>query len=206
VILLAEIKICGIKRIEDVEYLNILMPDYAGFVFASSKRKVDVKMVKYLIEHLDKRIKRVGVFVDEDSDVVSDISDLCNLDILQFHGDETAKYCNKFNKEVWKGFRIKNKDSLIKIKNYSVQGILLDAFHPKVHGGSGISFNWNLATNYKDNYKMIIAGGLTSDNVLECIQLTNPDVIDVSSGVETNGNKDFYKIKEFMGKVRGNNE
>lgn len=203
---MVEIKICGIKRIEDVEFLNNLMPDYAGFIFAPSKRRIDIETAKYLIGHLDKRIKCVGVFVDEDLKVVKNISNLCNLDVLQFHGDETPKYCSEFKKEVWKGFRMKNKDSLTKIQDYTAYDILLDAFHLKMHGGSGTSFDWHLVSKFRGDYKMIVAGGLTSNNVLECIQVTNPDIVDVSSGVETNGNKDFYKMKEFIEKVRKINE
>lgn len=199
---MAKIKICGITRSEDIEALNILLPDYAGFVFAASKRKVSVQIAENLIRNLDKRIKTVGVFVNEDPDIVAQTSSQCGLDILQFHGNESPAYCNLFYQEVWKAFQVANENSFKGIESYEVEGIVLDAFHPTLQGGSGLTFDWKLSEVYTGKGKMIMAGGLTPDNVIDCIRLTMPDVVDVSSGVETDGLKDYVKIEKFIKKVR----
>lgn len=203
---MSEVKICGITQPEDIDSLNALKPDYAGFVFAPSKRQVNVSEAKNLIQNLDPVIKSVGVFVDESIHKVKDIAEQCNLDILQFHGNESPKYCGLFMQEVWKSFRVKDTHSLKEIAAYQVNGILLDAYHPKMYGGSGSSFNWHILEQFDTQNKFIIAGGLTSDNVSQCIYTTKPDVVDVSSGVETNGSKDALKILEFIRKVREEDE
>ena len=196
------IKVCGLRRLEDVNAVNEFKPDYVGFVFAESKRQVTCAEAAYLVNNLKPCIKKVGVFVNKSRDDVEEIAMRCKLDVLQFHGDESPEYCASFKQEVWKSIRVKDEHSLDEIENFDVDGILLDAFSKDMYGGSGESFNWDLVNKYKGNKKLIIAGGLNIDNIVECIDATNPAIVDISSGVETDGFKDYLKIGAFIRKVR----
>jgi len=194
-----KIKICGIRRPQDVEYLNELLPEYAGFVFAKSKRQVDKNSAFNLIKDMDHDIKKVGVFVDEDSKVVMDIAEKLKLQVLQFHGQENQEYINKFKGyEIWKALKINSPISILQMKNYSCSKFLLDNSNP----GSGESFNWDIVQKKIEGSSIMLAGGLNSDNVQQGILKLKPFGVDVSSGVETDGFKDFLKTKEFIKKVR----
>ena len=133
---------------------------------------------------------------------VHNIAQDCSLDILQFHGSESQQYCNSFIQEIWKSFLVEDESSLEMLENYSTEGYLLDSFVKRVAGGSGKKFNWEILENKEIPRTFILAGGLNSENVQEGIRRTKPDIVDVSSGVETNGCKDYQKIKEFIRKVR----
>ncbi len=113
-----KIKICGIRRKEDVAYVNELRPDYAGFIFAKSKRQVSPYEAKELVGLLDKGIKKVGVFVNEDKKIIKQIAKDCSLDVLQLHGDEKPEFIIGFKEEVWKSFSIKDEKSLKNIDGY----------------------------------------------------------------------------------------
>lgn len=197
-----KIKICGLQSAEDIEMVNELMSEYAGFVFCESRRKVSKEKAEELIKSLDSKIKKVGVFLDQDLEEVHNIAQDCSLDILQFHGSESQQYCNSFIQEIWKSFLVEDESSLEMLENYSTEGYLLDSFVKRVAGGSGKKFNWEILENKEIPRTFILAGGLNSENVQEGIRRTKPDIVDVSSGVETNGCKDYQKIKEFIRKVR----
>ena len=196
---MAKVKICGIRRLEDIDFLNELQPEYAGFVFAESKRKVEAEFALSLINRLNKSIKKVGVFVDEDYKKVENIALWLGLDVLQFHGNETKEYIDYFKKfDVWKTVKVTNTNSLDNINNYSCDKFLLD----NSIAGSGKTFDWELIKNKKLGDSIILAGGLDSSNVQSGIMKLNPYAVDVSSCVECEGFKDFNKIKEFITKVR----
>lgn len=196
---MTKIKICGITRPCDIEYLNELLPEYAGFVFAKSKRQVDKNSAYNLIKNLQSGIKKVGVFVDEKPNTVLEIAEKLGLQVLQFHGHENQEYINRFKGyEIWKALKINNIESISKIKNYNCSKFLLD----NTVSGSGEIFNWELAEKKVDGSTIMLAGGLTSENVEEGIMKLMPYGVDVSSGVETDGFKDYKKIKEFIKKVR----
>ncbi|WP_432662868.1 phosphoribosylanthranilate isomerase [Wukongibacter baidiensis] len=199
---MTKVKICGLRRREDIAYVNQLKPDYVGFVFAKSKRQIDKYKAKELINDLDKSIKTVGVFLNTSVDRVRDISGFCKLDVIQLHGDETPKYCSLFDREVWKAFRIKNEDSLKEIQHYSSDGYLLDTYVKGAYGGTGDTFNWNLASKIGKEKFIILAGGLSEDNIDMAINIVRPSIVDVSSGVEIDGFKDFDKMKRFIERVR----
>jgi phosphoribosylanthranilate isomerase len=193
-----KIKICGITTIEEIKIINKFKIDYIGFVFARSKRQVDKEYVKEMINNLRKNIKTVGVFVNEKINIVNEISDYLDLDIVQLHGNETVDYIEKINRKVWKGISLKNYNSLDLLNDYtSVEGILIDANIP----GSGKSFNWKVLENIKFNNKFILAGGLNVENIEEAIKKLNPDVVDISTGLEKNGKKDEKMIRNFMRRV-----
>ena len=200
---MTKIKICGLKREEDIQYVNELLPDYVGFVFAKSPRQVNADRARELMRSLNKNIKKVGVFLNMEKEEVSHIAESCGLDVLQFHGEETPDYCHSFQQEVWKAFRIKDKNSLKEVEKYVVDGYLLDTYTFGQYGGSGRTFSWELGRLLKKPKLLILAGGLQPNNVVKAIEALEPDVVDVSSGVEEDGAKSFEKMKQFIKNGRG---
>ncbi|ASW44300.1 MAG: phosphoribosylanthranilate isomerase [Clostridiales bacterium] len=200
---MVKIKICGLKRALDIEYVNELKPDYIGFVFADSKRRVSEDIALELTKNLRKDIKTVGVFVNEDINRVKEISEKVKLDILQFHGDEDMTYINSFTGyQVWKSFSIRGEGDLENLSKYTKVSFLLDSKIEGIRGGSGRTFNWNILKDFNLQNKIILAGGLSIENITEAIKVVRPFAVDVSSGVESQGVKDYKKIKDFIGKVR----
>lgn len=200
---MTKIKICGIRRPQDIEYLNELQVEYAGFVFAKSKRRVNMEVALSLIQKLSADIKKVGVFVDEDPLKVIEIAEKLKLQVLQFHGHETQAYINKFKGfEIWKAIKIINSKSICEVRNYKCERFLLD----NSISGSGEIFKWELVQQKVKESQVMLAGGLTSENVAEGIIQLTPYGVDVSSGVETQGFKEYEKLKKFVRKVRELNE
>lgn len=199
------IKICGIINVEDALKATDLGADALGFVFyEKSPRKIAKEKAKEIIDSLPKEIVKVGLFVDELEEKVSEITSYCDFDILQFHGDETPDYCKKFPQKIIKAFRIKNKESLANIPKYEVDYYLLDAYSEVAPGGTGRTFNWDLAREAKKfGRPIILSGGLNPKNIVEALKKVSPFGVDVSSGVESSpGKKDHRKLKEFITKVR----
>lgn len=202
---MTKIKICGLRRIEDVEYVNEFSPDYIGFIFADSKRYVEPSYAKMLIEKLNPKIKTVGVFVNEDIKKISEISSMLNLDVIQLHGDENNDYILKLRneklREIWKAVSVKSSDDLEKMSEIKADRILLDTYKKGERGGSGESFNWDIleSVNCGD---IILAGGLNSGNIRNAIKEVRPYMVDVSSGAESDGFKDREKIKKCIEAVR----
>ncbi|MTI65298.1 MAG: phosphoribosylanthranilate isomerase [Firmicutes bacterium] len=200
---MTKIKFCGLKRKEDILYVNKLKPDYVGFVFAKSKRQIDKYQARKLIANLDESIKKIGVFLNHKVEEVKEIAKFAKLDILQFHGDEEPGFCDGFEQTVWKAFRIKDKNSLKKLDRYMVDGFLLDTYVKDSYGGTGKRFNWDIVSGTNDDREVILAGGITCENIKKAIEEVKPNVIDVSSGIEVDGLKDFEKMKKIIEIVRG---
>lgn len=201
---MTKVKICGLTREADIEYVNTLMPEYVGFVFASSKRQLSPIQGAWLARRLKPGIKKVGVFVDEELAVVIETARICGLDVLQLHGSETPDYCSRLEGyEIWKAFRVAGEESIRDIGEYKVDGVLLDSFSSSQHGGTGMTFDWNLAAVVARERFTILAGGLSPENVRSAVEIVKPAVVDVSSGVETDGVKDYEKIKKFIENARG---
>ena len=197
---MVKVKICGLRRMEDVGYVNELKPDYAGFVFAKSRRQVTAEYAKQLVEKLDRDIQGVGIFVNEDIAAVKEIVAYVGLEVLQFHGSETPEYIKAFRGiTVWKAARIKGPENLEPLSRYEVDALLLDSSS----AGSGQCFNWDIIKGYKPEKPIILAGGLDSSNIASAVAEVRPYGVDVSSGVETGGLKDYKRIREFIDKVRG---
>lgn len=201
------IKICGITKPEEIKILNEEKPDFAGFVFAESKRKVDAKTSKTLIELLDKDIKTVGVFRNNNMEYILEVLKTVKLDIIQLHGSESNDFINELSNKtdciIWKAFSINSKEDIDVINKCPVNTILLDGSNP----GSGKAFNWEHLNNKKINKNIIIAGGINEDNILDAMRTFNPFAADMSSSVETiddKGNriKDKSKIHRIINKVR----
>lgn len=200
---MVKVKICGLTRPVDVEYVNELKPDYVGFVFANSKRRVSEQLALELAKNLRKDIKTVGVFVNENVNKVRELAEKIKLDILQFHGEEDMDYINSFKDyEVWKAISIKRERDLSQLDKYSRVRFLLDSKIDGIRGGSGVAFDWNILKAYDLQGQIVLAGGLNPENITEALNLVRPFVVDVSSGVESQGLKDYEKIKEFIEKVR----
>jgi len=201
---MTKIKVCGLRRMEDVAFVNALKPDYVGFVFAESKRRVTAEEAAKMAAALDPVIRKVGVFVDEDPAVVRCIANEVPLDILQFHGNESLDYVRSFaDKETWKALSVAGKEDLEQMAQYPQMTILLDAKVSGIAGGTGVPFDWDLLSGPDlDRERLVLAGGLNPDNVLAAIEQVHPFAVDVSSGVETEGFKDFLKIKAFIKNVR----
>jgi phosphoribosylanthranilate isomerase len=205
---MTRIKICGIRSRQDIDCLNELLPDYAGFVFAKSRRAVGLREAGELIGSLDGRIGRVGVFQDQELEMVRRYAECLKLDVIQLHGNESREYMDALKGyRIWKaeGIEAGGAASLERLKGLGAvdaEAILLDSSAAGARGGSGISFDWNLIQGLKTDKNLILAGGLNLQNVEQAIGEVKPWCVDVSSGVEEDGMKSFKKIKDFIEKVR----
>lgn len=200
-----KVKICGITNLDDALAAQDSGADALGFVFyPPSPRYIRPQAAKAIIYRLNKKITKVGVFVNPQARDVKRIACLCQLDILQFHGDETPDFCRKFtSSKIIKAFRVKDKNSLSRLSDYcGVDYYLFDAFSHKGVGGTGIKLNWELLKKAKIDKPFFLSGGLTPKNVASAIKALNPGWVDVSSGVEKSaGIKDKEKIRDFIEKV-----
>lgn len=192
------IKICGLRRPEEVEWANTLPIDYVGFVFAQgSRRRIGRDEAVALKARLDSRIKAVGVFVDERPETVAALVECGAIDIAQLHGGEDAAYIARLRAlcgaPVIQAFRVRASDDLPRAAASPADLVLLDA-----GAGGGTAFDWRMpaVANFPRDY--ILAGGLAPDNVAEAVALLHPFAVDVSSGVETGGAKDFGKMERFV--------
>ena len=192
------IKICGITNEQEIDAINELKPDYIGFVFAESKRKVSIELAKKLYKNLNKNIKVVGVFRNNSEKEIIDVLDEIPLDVIQLHGDEGEELIrslkSKLQCDVWKAVSISEKNDLIRALNYTVDTIVLDGNNP----GSGRIFPWEVLEGVVVNKRVFLAGGINEENVLEAIEKVNPIGIDTSSGVEIVDDKGRRKSKEKM--------
>ncbi len=191
-----KVKICGLYREVDIHMINQLLPDYVGFVInvAKSHRNVSVEQVLRWKTILSPKIMTVGVFVDENPELIQSVASA--LDVIQLHGKEDIKELQQLQKllpekEFWKAFSVKTSEDVQKALTFPADKILLD------YGkGEGKSFDWNILKDITKTY--ILAGGITPDNVKEALSLTSPEIIDLSSGVETDKIKDKDKIQKLF--------
>lgn len=203
---MVKIKICGLMRQQDIEWVNFLKIDYAGFVFAESPRRVNLKQAERLIALLDEGIKKVGVFVNQSREFIKGVCSVLGLDVIQLHGDESPEKVESYlgcGFEVWKAVRVKDENDIKLAGAYRADGILLDTAVCGRYGGTGRTFDWDILEGMSFDGKIILAGGLNPQNVGLAIAKVKPYAVDVSSGVETDGFKDFSKMKEFVERVRG---
>jgi len=199
-----KVKVCGMTSLKDALVAVEGGADAVGFIFyKKSPRSVTMKTVREIVLELPPFVDTVGVFVDETAEQVNKIADYCNLDIIQLHGDESPTYCKKIRRKVIKAFRIKDMQSVKKISNFQVSGFLLDTFSEKLHGGTGKVFDWNLALPAKKFGPVIMAGGLTPNNVQQAVRQIRPYGVDVCSGVESEpGIKDHKKVRAFLNNAK----
>lgn len=198
---MTRVKICGITTPEDALAAVEAGADALGFVFyEKSPRHIFPEEAKRIISQLPPFVQTVGLFVNEQPEVVNQISKICRLGLVQLHGDETPDYCRQIEQRVMKAFRIRSMTCLDPIGDYRLSGCLLDAYSPAAFGGTGQSFNWEIAQEaVRRGQKIVLAGGLTPDNVAEAIHQVDPYAVDVSSGVEyAPGKKDLDKVRQFI--------
>lgn len=201
-----KIKICGLTSLNDITYVNEALPDFIGFIFAkSSKRKVTINEAIEMKKLSDKRIKSVGVFVNEDIKTVADISLKGIINLIQLHGDEDNGYIKEIKKitslPVIKAFKA-DKINENEINSSLCDYVLIDSNDGNSFGGTGKTFNWGIIPR---NIKkpLFLAGGLNYNNVDKAIKIISPYCLDINSGVETNGIKDREKILNIVNKIKG---
>ncbi|MGN7748122.1 phosphoribosylanthranilate isomerase [Pseudomonas sp. 22515] len=198
-------KICGITRIEDALAAAEAGADAIGFVFyAKSPRAVDVRQARAIIAELPPFVTTVGLFVNATRCELNEILEVVPLDLLQFHGDETPQDCEGYHRPWIKALRVRPGDDLeAACQRYAgARGILLDTYVPGVPGGTGEAFDWSLVPA-RLGKPIILAGGLSADNVGQAIARVKPYAVDVSGGVEqAKGIKDAAKIEAFMRAVK----
>jgi phosphoribosylanthranilate isomerase len=199
------IKVCGITSPEDALAAVESGADAIGFVFAASPRQVSPQAAQAIIKHLPMPVLKAGVFVNEDPERVASTADLCDLDLLQFHGKETPDYCGQFQRRVIKAVRVQNENDLEACSEYDgvVEAFLLDTYVAGQPGGTGVTFDWSIAHTARKYGRIILSGGLNPENVADAIQVAAPYGVDASSGLEQKpGVKDHDKIARFVGAVR----
>jgi phosphoribosylanthranilate isomerase len=201
-----KVKICGITSVADAEAAVQAGADALGLMFYSgSKRCISLERAQEIARILPPHVLRTGVFADPDpAEVVAAIQH-CQLNLLQFHGAETPEFCQQFGLMTMKAFRIRDAESLLPMRDYHTDAFLLDSHVAGKPGGTGETFNWDLAVEAKKFGKPIfLAGGLTPENVAEAVRKVEPFGVDVSSGVEQSpGKKDVKKMRDFIAAVRG---
>jgi len=201
---MVKVKICGITILEDALAAVEAGADALGFVFyPPSPRHIHPEQAADIIRRLPPFVQTVGLFVDAELSIVNTTADRCGLDVVQLHGDETPGYCESVRRRVIKAFRVRDISSLDSLLQYQVSGCLLDAWSPAAPGGTGQSFNWEIAAVAAAQRPIILAGGLTPDNVAEAVRRVQPYAVDVSSGVEcAPGRKDVDKVRTFITRAR----
>ena len=176
--------------------------DAIGLVFAPSRRQVTVEQARRIAAALPPFVAKVGVFLDDDLSRIREIADAVHLDAVQLHGSESPEYAAALAFPVVKAIRMRDRSSVEAMRAYRVSAFLLDSFEPDLAGGTGKAFNWELAARLQASAPLILAGGLTTENVQAALHIVRPYGVDVSSGVETDGRKDHGKIREFIARVR----
>lgn len=196
-----KVKICGITNLEDALVAVEAGADMLGFVFCEqSPRKVSVETAAGIARALPPYIVKTGVFVNASEEDVYHALREVELNLLQFHGDESPAFCRRFGVMSMKAFRVKDASSLESLTDYATDAWLLDAYSPDQVGGTGKKFNWDLAVQAGTLGRPIfLAGGLTPENVAEAVRQVKPFAVDVSSSVEaTPGKKDHAKVRAFI--------
>ena len=199
-----KIKICGLRRKEDITYVNECLPDYIGFVFAPSRRRVTKEQALGLKQILSPKIKAVGVFVNEKPEIIIDLVKSGVIDVIQLHGDETQKDICKLKKEtqvpIIKAVRVKNAEDIKSADTLSSDYLLFDSYQKDSYGGTGISFSWDMIPDDLQ-HPYFLAGGLNESNIEYALRIPAFGY-DISGGVETEGVKDYEKIKKIMSMIR----
>lgn len=201
---MVRVKICGNTNLKDTMAAVEAGADAVGFVFyAKSPRAVSPKGVAAIVSHLPPFVDCVGVFVNEKPEIVRQIMSECGLSYAQLHGEESPEYCADLKRPVIKGIRVRTREDVANLSSYRAHAILLDTYVEGLVGGTGTTFDWGLAIEAKAWGPVILAGGLTPDNVGEAISRVQPYGVDVSSGVEISpGVKDHAKVKAFVENVK----
>jgi phosphoribosylanthranilate isomerase len=202
---MVKVKICGIMNLDDAIAAVDYGADALGFVFfKESPRYIPISIAAEIINNLPPFLTKVGVFVNEQPENIEHIITMTGIDVVQLHGEEPPERC-RFTRKVIKAMRVETLESLDPLMSYRgmVSAFLLDTFTPGLFGGTGKIFNWDIAVEAKQFGRIILAGGLTPDNITEAVRRVKPYGVDVSSGVEfEQGRKDHKKLQLFIEKAK----
>lgn len=195
------LKICGIRRMEDVAYLNEYQPDFAGFILSKPFwRYVPPEQMEALHGALSPEIRRVGVFVNPTIEEIRQYA--AYLDVIQLHGEETAELIQeiraKTGLELWKAVRVRTPEDIQRADALPVDKLVLDSFSAASHGGTGEVAPWLLIAENRPEKPFFLAGGISAENVREAAEAVKPYGMDASSSVETDKCKDPKKIRELV--------
>ncbi|MDV7763113.1 phosphoribosylanthranilate isomerase [Peribacillus sp. CSMR9] len=195
------VKICGIKTLAAAQTAVKSGADFIGFIFAESSRKVEPDLVGEFGANLPGHVKKVGVFANQTEQEVIKSAEIAGLDYIQLHGNESASFARRMPLPVIKAFAIESEQDLENLHEYPADFILVDL--PKGSSGKGLTLDWEMIRKADlPRGKVILAGGLTPENVGKAISAVSPFAVDVASGVETNGLKDAVKIKAFINEAK----
>ena len=202
------IKLCGMRRHEDIEYVNEAKPDFIGFILAEGyRRTISVEQAAELASSLQSEIKTVGVFIDQPPELLAEAAEKIGLYAVQLHGNEDAGYISCLRKlttaQIWKAARVQTAENIHRADLCGADMLVLDSFSPDANGGTGKTADWELIKSVKTNTPYLLAGGIDINNIEQAIEILPESCgIDVSSGTETDGVKDPDKIKAIMKIVR----
>lgn len=200
---MTKVKICGLKEVQHVQAAVQAGADAIGFVFAASKRQVSIEQAQQLAKHIPEGVLKIGVFVNPTPEELRAAVSSVPLDYVQYHGDETPDFIVQQGYPSIKALSVHGAKDVQAAANYAVDYYLFDAPGTDYKGGSGHTFDWTLLeTAGIPREKLILAGGLKIENIHEALALVSPCMVDVSSGVETEGNKDTEKIAAFLQAVK----
>ena len=202
---MVKVKICGITNIEDAMAAIDAGADALGFVFfRESPRYISPENAKAIINALPPFIVKTGVFVNEPIENIEKIISMTGVDLIQLHGNESPEMCRS-SRRIIKAFRVKSMESMDPLNDYKelVSAFLLDTYTPDVLGGTGQIFNWDIAIEAKQFGRIILAGGLTPENIADAVKRVAPYAVDVSSGIESKrGKKDHKKMQFFIERAK----
>ncbi|MFC1868095.1 phosphoribosylanthranilate isomerase [Thermodesulfobacteriota bacterium] len=202
---MVRVKICGITDSHDAFEAVKLGADALGFIFASSPRQITPENARDIIRDIPPFVKSVGVFINEDPATIKDIVQFCGIDLVQFHGDESPALCDEFMPRTIKALRVKDESILESIRSYhgNARALLLDTYSEERAGGTGKSFDWDLAIKIKRmGIPIVMAGGLGPSNIEKAVTAVRPYAVDVNSGVEDRpGKKSHTLMKELFEKI-----
>lgn len=191
------LKICGLTREEDVKSAIEAGAKYLGFIFyKKSPRYVEPEKVNDICRNIPPAIKKVGVFVNKSAEKIQEVAEFCHLDVVQLHGDESPELAGKLKGlEIWKAFAVNSEAELNIAEEFPADAILLDSADGRQRGGTGKECDWRLAAELSKKRRVILAGGINSENIQRAVEEVKPAIIDVNSGVEiAPGIKDKTKI------------
>jgi phosphoribosylanthranilate isomerase len=199
------IKVCGMREMAEVAAVVAAGVDAIGLIFVKqSPRYIDPERAREIVKSLPPFVDAVGVFVDQDSTAVNEIARYCGLSKVQLHGTESPAYCAEIVCRVMKVFRVRESLTAADLAPYAdaVSGFLFDTFHEKAAGGTGQTFDWGLLEKLSPPRPVVLAGGLTPDNVGEAVRQARPFAVDLNSGVESApGRKDIAKVRAAIAQV-----
>ncbi|MDR2903986.1 MAG: phosphoribosylanthranilate isomerase [Clostridiales bacterium] len=201
-----KLKFCGLKTRADAVLVNEFRPEYAGLVFAKSKRRVSRETAADIRKTLDKSIQAVGVFVNESVEIIAGLCADGIIDVVQLHGDEDKRYINALKQrvpnEMIKAIRVKDQSDIEKAAAFSCDYLLFDAYAGSAKGGTGQRFDWKILDHCAVKKPFFLAGGLTAENIADAAKLSPaPYCLDISSGIERGGVKNRALMQHIIHKI-----